>query len=850
MTMLHLLSNILLLCVCANSIKEPRLVSLAQRLEQLELELMPLKADVEDYMDEMDEMVSSTPAGDLPVTRDWFKLPAFDCGDGTFQEGGLNIYFPQALDSTYPIVSFLHGSGGGRFDDLCSSIASLGIVVVAPGKHDCGDWSNQQAYAVTGSEQNKDAHRALAHVDFTRVGVIGHSEGSAYTLGTAAYHRNLPIKAAVASHGGGPGASVNLPKDLPVYFATGTKDPRRHRLWPAFDQTPARPAIWSNVAGATHMAPANSGPQNAYMAHFLGCYLLPRKESCDMVFGDQPGSLCHGGPNMAQCIIRLPQDRAPAPPAPMFLEGPGQFDVAQDYYTLSGFDCGNGNFGEGGIAIYYPANPEDRPDMTYPIVSFLHGSGGGQFGGLCSNIASLGIVVVFVHQGTCGDWSDQQMYAVTGSQQNQNLHKVLPYVDFTSIGVIGHSEGGAYTMKSATKAGQFPIKAAVASHGVSQPAAPKIPADLPMFYVSGTSDKKQHKVWWAYQATKAVPRIFASIRGGGHMWPLYGSPMNEMMAHFLACYLLPRKESCEIIFGDGPDSLCKKNPMGTCVITKEESSSFAPAPVYAAAGDFGVAQDSYVLSGFDCGDGSVGDGGIVIYFPAHPDTRPDMTYPIASFLHGSGGGRFDGLCREIASLGIVVVAVQRGTCGEWSVQQMHAVTGSQQNQNLHKILPYVDFTSIGVIGHSEGGAYTMESATKAKQFPIKAAVASHGVSQPCAPNIPANLPMFYVSGTADKRQHKVYWAFQATTSTPRIFASILGGGHMYPAHGSPMNGMMAHFLACYLLPRKESCDIIFGDSPDSLCKANPMGDCEVIKDTSLLGQHKDHVIADRYRIQA
>merc|ERR1719262_88989 len=83
-------------------------------------------------------MVASTPAGDLPVVRDWYKLPAFDCGDGNFAEGGLNIYYPKALDSTYPIVSFLHGSGGGRFDDLCSSIASLGIVVVAPGKHDCG----------------------------------------------------------------------------------------------------------------------------------------------------------------------------------------------------------------------------------------------------------------------------------------------------------------------------------------------------------------------------------------------------------------------------------------------------------------------------------------------------------------------------------------------------------------------------------------------------------------------------------------------------------------------------------------------------------------------------------------
>merc|ERR1719221_1036568 len=88
------------------------------------------------------------------------------------------------------------------------------------------------------------------------------------------------------------------------------------------------------------------------------------------------------------------------------------------------------------------------------------------------------------------------------------------------------------------------------------------------------------------------------------------------------------------------------------------------------------------------------------------------------------------------------------------------------------------------------------------------------------------------SGTADPRRRRLYWAYQATTSVPRIFATIEGGKHMYPAHGSPMNEMMAHFLACYLLPRKESCEIIYGDGLNSLCKKNPMGDCQIIKDSN------------------
>merc|ERR1711953_1214676 len=150
---------------------------------------------------------------------------------------------PTSLEGTYPIVSFLHGSGGGRFDKLCSTIASLGIVVVAVDSKICGDWSDQQVHAVIGSQQNTGLHPALAHVDFSSVGIIGHSEGGAYTQGTAAFHKDLSVKAAVMSHGGGENSARSLPIDLPVYYATGTKDPRRRRLWGAFQSAPARPAI-------------------------------------------------------------------------------------------------------------------------------------------------------------------------------------------------------------------------------------------------------------------------------------------------------------------------------------------------------------------------------------------------------------------------------------------------------------------------------------------------------------------------------------------------------------------------------------------------------------------------------
>jgi len=241
------------------------------------------------------------------------------------------------------------------------------------------------------------------------------------------------------------------------------------------------------------------------------------------------------------------------------------------------------------------------------------------------------------------------------------------------------------------------------------------------------------------------------------------------------------------------------------------------------AGNLSVSQDTYVLPGFDCGDGTQGKGLIYIYFPS----TLDQTYPIVSFLHGAGSGVFGDLCYNIASLGIVVVAVRQGTCGDLTTQQLHAVFGSEDNAQLHPALKHVNYKSVGIAGHSMGGAWTMNTATMAQNYSIKAAIASHGVSQPAAPRLAQGFPMMFVAGTADPKTHKVYWAYQATPPGRRIFANIIGDNHMAPLHGSPINTMMAHFLGCYIIPRQESCNIIYGDDPDSLCKANPMADCDI-----------------------
>lgn len=245
----------------------------------------------------------STPAGILPTKKDFYTLPGFDCGDGTYQDGGVAIYYPTNLNDSYPIVSFLHGSGGGHFDDLCYSTASLGIVVVAVTKGVCGDLTVQQLHAVTGSQTRPDLHPALSHVKYNSVGVMGHSMGGAYSMGSATHAYDYNIKAMVASHGGSQNAAPQIPKDLPCMFVTGSGDPRRRKLYWAYQASPGRPAIFANLEGGSHMEPAHGGRMNEFMAHFQGCYLIPRQESCDKIYGDGPDSLCHKNP-MTDCDIQ------------------------------------------------------------------------------------------------------------------------------------------------------------------------------------------------------------------------------------------------------------------------------------------------------------------------------------------------------------------------------------------------------------------------------------------------------------------------------------------------------------------------------------------------------------------
>jgi hypothetical protein len=253
--------------------------------------------------------LASTPAGSFQVTEGSYDLGGFLCGK---QESQASIWYPTDLSQgPFPIVAYGHGMGGQMIPDLIESVASLGMVVVAPatsaGKCDENHWKDM-LHAIEGSKAEPSLHSALAHVDWTRVGIMGHSMGGYASLNAAADVATNPsqysfsLKAMLDSHGYIGDFDQIAPKiTIPAMFTTGTEDRAEH-LKGAFDLVNSENKVMAQVTGADHMYPATNGALNPWDAHFMGCHVADLESSCTQIYGSGADSICKGN-SMTQCEV-------------------------------------------------------------------------------------------------------------------------------------------------------------------------------------------------------------------------------------------------------------------------------------------------------------------------------------------------------------------------------------------------------------------------------------------------------------------------------------------------------------------------------------------------------------------
>lgn len=245
-----------------------------------------------------------------------------------------------------------------------------------------------------------------------------------------------------------------------------------------------------------------------------------------------------------------------------------------------------------------------------------------------------------------------------------------------------------------------------------------------------------------------------------------------------------------------------------------------PSPGPPPPGNFSVAMDTFKLPhGWLCGANS----STQIYYPTLLDKGP---FPILSFGHGSGGSMLMPLQKAVASLGFIIVAPKTGCCNSAGDDMLGALAWSRSNASLHKALGHVDWTRAGIYGHSFGSAWATDAVRKAEKQPdvynVKAALFSHGGHNASA----ITVPSMFTSGRGGGAGTDM---FDSSPAKFKVYAVAKGAGHMEPIQGRRLNGFDGHFLGCHVAGLQTSCAKIYGDGPDSICKAQPMDACKVVQ---------------------
>ena len=272
-----------------------------------------------------------------------FKVDAMDSTDRT-----VDVFFPKNLTRQVPLISYVHGAGGGGSIDSIAyippleALASFGFVVLSPRAcnigcsllHNCktlfgdppcyGNFYKQQLLALEWAKNESSsagtgtAHDLLSIVNHTLgYGVAGHSMGGQATLFSSSFGNASAnhIKAAVMQHAF---SNSQYPTPTVPFLAfTGTDDD----LAPAsmahkfFDKavkagSPAQRGLVNKV-GAGHLEPIfwNNEKLPKFTAAWFKLYLegVQSQDGFDyvsMIYGTDGTSLCSGGDGkMSECVV-------------------------------------------------------------------------------------------------------------------------------------------------------------------------------------------------------------------------------------------------------------------------------------------------------------------------------------------------------------------------------------------------------------------------------------------------------------------------------------------------------------------------------------------------------------------
>lgn len=220
-----------------------------------------------------------------------------------------------------------------------------------------------------------------------------------------------------------------------------------------------------------------------------------------------------------------------------------------------------------------------------------------------------------------------------------------------------------------------------------------------------------------------------------------------------------------------------------------------------------------------------------IYYPTEMETK-NKKYPMVLLVNGTGGkaSKYEPLLEQLATWGFIVVGTQdKGTgTGETTIKSLNYMLSESENKDSI-FYNKIDVDNIGITGHSQGGAATMNAITKYEESKyFKAAVTLSPVSEKTAAQATnylydsskVNCPIFILAGTNGKFEIEIVIPFEEFTkmydkiTSPKVQARRTNMTHddmLYKAEG-----YVTAWFMWQLQGDAEASKVFIGDNPELL----------------------------------
>ena len=168
----------------------------------------------------------------------------------------------------------------------------------------------------------------------------------------------------------------------------------------------------------------------------------------------------------------------------------------------------------------------------------------------------------------------------------------------------------------------------------------------------------------------------------------------------------------------------------------------------------------------------------IVYYMSELLTH-NSKYPIVSWANGTGcaPSMYDGLLRELASAGYIVVASSETMAADGTAQIAAIDFVISENSNKSSALyNKVNYSKIGVIGHSQGGRSSVNAGASDSRITCVLSLAGSNFVEEAEK---LSKPVLFMAGTKDKIVDADRWivtAYNAVTG-PAVYASLNGAIH-------------------------------------------------------------------------